>query len=71
LFSGRIKESVPEYKSGEEYTNDVDFFTIDNEESYNMVNPMLSNEVRFVMRAGPRIMGNAVMDKFHIRIVKG
>jgi len=64
LFSGRIKGSVPEYKSGEEYAVDVAFFTIDNEESYNMVKPTLSDGTRFVMCAGSRIMGDAVMDSF-------
>jgi len=64
IFSGRIRSDVHEYVSGTEYNVDVDFFTIDNEEAYAMVKHTLSNNARFVMCAGSRIIGDAVITAF-------
>jgi hypothetical protein len=61
LFSGAIKSSHSEYKYNTPYNVDVEFFTIDNDEAYELVTPSLKEGMNAVMCAGRRIIGQSTL----------
>ena len=64
LFSGRIKSSGTEYLCNKEYDVEIDFFTIDTQEAYKMVEHTLQKDARFVVCIGKKIVGDAKMVNF-------
>jgi hypothetical protein len=63
LFSGTIKSDHKQYKQGESYQVDIEFFTIE-DEAYELIKAKLQCELNSVMCAGSRIIGLARLSDF-------
>jgi hypothetical protein len=57
IFTGAIKGEDTVYKCGETYT--VDFVTVDDDEAYSMLQPVLKNGMNLSICEGKRIVGVA------------
>ena len=63
LFSGAIKSNHSEYTQGQAYHVSIEFFTIENE-AFELLRPVIKDELDTVMCAGSRILGTARLTDF-------
>ena len=63
LFSGDIISDHPVYECNEVYNVKIDFFTIQ-DDSYAALQPVLSDNMEVIMRAGYQILGIAELSDF-------
>jgi len=64
LYSGTIKSDYREYNQGQTYLVDIEFFTVE-DEAYELLKPVLADEVDTVMCAGSKILGVAKLTDFY------
>jgi hypothetical protein len=63
LFSGAITSKHDEYLQGQRYVVDINFFTIENE-SYEVIKPLLKTDMGLTIQEGKRIIGLAKLLDF-------
>jgi hypothetical protein len=59
IFTGAIKGEDTVYRCGETYTVDVDFVTVDDDEAYSLLQPVLKKGMNLSICEGKRIVGVA------------
>ena len=64
LYSGTIKSEYDEYCQGQTYRVDIEFFTVE-DEAYELIKPVLAEEVDTVMCAGSKLLGVATLTDFY------